>query len=511
MAREYFAYGSVLEALSSGLYPDKRHVIREFVQNAFDAVNDWKKISGEQSLNPVEIRIQKPSIFIADRGIGMDENQAQIFRYLGYSTKDRYLGYSTKDRKEDVGFRGIGKDSGIAVAEKIIVTTSRYQIPKRYTIVIDAQKMLEETASGENPPLEELLERNTTLKEEPEVADLHYTFVELHNIRKDSYTLFDTDKLKDYLRRNCPVPLAPQFTYSDEIMQRLKTNIPNFSSIDMKFDGENLYKPFPSNYFRPEYEPIFSNDREDAPLIAYCWYCGNKEKGQFADKDNSGLVYRVKNFAVGDRHLTRKTLWTTTPERAFYFFGEIHVLNEEVVPSSDRTDFKDNEARGNLFQRCQRIAQILSQRASTESAQRTFDESITSANELLWLREKKLKENETPIEVKPLVEYEIRKTIEDIEKRLDRTSHKRNPSVKDMELVQRGTAVAESAKEFLKKVELKKGFSDIRSQIELNEQAEQVYQVVIECLKEELSSAPDLLERIVSNINKAMTKFFKRS
>ena len=161
MAREYFAYGSVLEALSSGLYPDKRHVIREFVQNAFDAVNDWKKISGEQSLNPVEIRIQKPSIFIADRGIGMDENQAQIFRYLGYSTKDR---------NEDVGFRGIGKDSGIAVAEKIIVTTSRYQIPQRYTIVIDAQKMLEETASGENPPLEELLERNTTLKEDEAVG-----------------------------------------------------------------------------------------------------------------------------------------------------------------------------------------------------------------------------------------------------------------------------------------------------------------------------------------------------
>src|SRR4030042_5818229 len=103
MAREYFAYGSVLEALSSGLYPDNRHVIREFVQNAFDALNAWKKISGEQTLSPIEIRIQKPSIFIADRGIGMDENQAQTFRYLGYSSKDR---------KENVGFRGIGKDSG---------------------------------------------------------------------------------------------------------------------------------------------------------------------------------------------------------------------------------------------------------------------------------------------------------------------------------------------------------------------------------------------------------------
>ena len=64
MKKEYYAYGSVLEALSFGLYPDKKHVIREFIQNAFDALCDWREISGEYRLSPIEIVVQKPSIFI---------------------------------------------------------------------------------------------------------------------------------------------------------------------------------------------------------------------------------------------------------------------------------------------------------------------------------------------------------------------------------------------------------------------------------------------------------------
>lgn len=64
----------------------------------------------------------------------MDESQAQKFRYLGYSEKDG---------RETVDFRGIGKDSGLAVAERIIVTTSRYGTPVRSTIIINAKDMLE--------------------------------------------------------------------------------------------------------------------------------------------------------------------------------------------------------------------------------------------------------------------------------------------------------------------------------------------------------------------------------
>lgn len=69
MAQTAFAYGSVLEALSRGLYPDKRHIIREFVQNAFDSIYELRKAHPKISISPIEIKIQPPSITIADHGI----------------------------------------------------------------------------------------------------------------------------------------------------------------------------------------------------------------------------------------------------------------------------------------------------------------------------------------------------------------------------------------------------------------------------------------------------------
>ncbi len=157
--RGHFAYGSILEALSFGLYPDKRHVLREFIQNAFDALNDFKRTTQSSHVAPIEIRIQPPSIFIADKGSGMDKNKVDKYRYLGYSEKDK---------TKTVGFRGIGKDSGLAVAEKIIVTTSQIGVTKKYIVIIDANEMLKEIGSAKNPPLDELLEKHSNIAESSE-------------------------------------------------------------------------------------------------------------------------------------------------------------------------------------------------------------------------------------------------------------------------------------------------------------------------------------------------------
>src|SRR5437879_5949408 len=105
---ERFAYGSVLEALTRGLYPDKRHIIREFVQNAYDGLYELRKHHARETLQPIEVRVEQPSIIIADQGIGMSKRRMQEYRYLGYSEKER---------TEHAGFRGIGKYSGLAIAE----------------------------------------------------------------------------------------------------------------------------------------------------------------------------------------------------------------------------------------------------------------------------------------------------------------------------------------------------------------------------------------------------------
>jgi len=498
MKREYFAYGSLLEALSFGLYPDKRHVLREFIQNAFDAINDFKKISEQSFDDSIEIKIEPSSIFIADKGMGMDETEVKKYRFIGYSEKDG---------SKTVGFRGIGKDSGLSVAEKIIVTTSKNGIPKQYMIVIDAKAMLDEISQKRNPPLDEILEKHSDISENHEKKDAHYTFVELHKIRKDAKVLFEINKVKEYISRNCPVSFDPNFKYAKLIETQLKTYVSNYSSVNINLNGECIFKPFSKNYSEPEYEHIFKSDEEDDP-VAFCWYCGNTEKGQFADKENSGLVYRVKNFSIGDRFLTRNTLWLASPERAFYFFGEIHLINPTVIPSTDRTNFEDNEARERLYDRCRRIAQVLNRRALIETDQRRFEEKTEKTGSIIIEKKRLFSKTKISDSLKSDIEFQIKKSIEDLEQRLKRVKGRRKQIKKDKILVKTADRVVKDGQKFLKEIASNKYFYKIEDLLEFNKESRIVYNVIINCIRDELKNIPELLERLITKIDQELMKKF---
>lgn len=386
-AVERFAYGSVLEALSRGLYPDKRHIIREFMQNSYDSLCDLRRAHPKIPITPIEIKIEPPSILIGDRGLGMTE--AQVRQY-------RYLGFSQKERAKHAGFRGIGKYSGSAVAEKLIVDTSPLGVPKRYQVVIHADRMMAQLQTGKNPALEDLLRENSEFFESPAAVAEHYTFVELQRVSKDSDVLMKATSMRDYLARTAPVRLDPSFQFASQIHKKLGENIPDFLAAEVMVNAERVHKPFFENCTDPEFETVLFDDKQPN-VLAYCWYCQNTGKGQFEPKEDAGLVFRVRNIAVGDGQLTRRMLWRTTPERAAYFFGEIHVLDQEVVPSSDRTDFEDNDARHRLALRCQRISSILRKKAggnpqsdvSTKSSNRATSCSVGARKKstqarLLW-------------------------------------------------------------------------------------------------------------------------------
>ncbi|MEK6406031.1 MAG: ATP-binding protein [Acidobacteriota bacterium] len=165
---EYFAYGSVLEAVSQGLYPDRKHILREFVQNAHDALYDLRKQRSRMRLAPVEITASPPSLIIADKGIGM--SKATMRRY-------RYLGFSPKEMGSHAGFRGIGKFSGISVCDRLIVRSSKLGDPKSYQVEIDASGMFARLKDEKNPPLEILLADHSKIEETDEDPEQHYTFV----------------------------------------------------------------------------------------------------------------------------------------------------------------------------------------------------------------------------------------------------------------------------------------------------------------------------------------------
>jgi hypothetical protein len=496
---EKFVYGTVLDALSKGLYPDKRNVIREFVQNSCDAVREFDRRTGVTSVDPIEVRIQPPSITICDRGIGMSRKKVSEYRYVGFSEKDT---------TENVGFRGIGTISGIAVARRIVVTSTQFGHDEAFTVEIDGDGMWNSLKEQRNAPLDNLMTRFTSVKRQPAKPDDHYTFVQLERIRPDSRELFDAGILAEHLQQCLPLPFNPEFLEGKAISQELRTNVPDYFEGAVTLDDRPLYKPFLVEGQHPEYETIFFGE-DTEKVLAFCWHIKHALPGQFSDERNRGLVYRVKNFAIGTAHLTRETLWRSTPARAFYYFGEIHLMDGGLVPSADRMHFEDNEARQRMYERCSRIAKVLNKRAGVESERDRLVSALDQADEKYRDQDRKLGTGEIPVEIAGQVEYEIRKTLEDLQKRLNRAKGKREPSPRDTKLLERGQKVQRKGRAVLRRLTAASAegtLYDITKAVSLTGQSRKLYQLVVNVLNEELQAQPKILERLLRALQVAIKK-----
>lgn len=109
-AGEEYVYAQALLILSRDLYPRKLEVIREYIQNASDAIDAFIAISDQiddYTEPQIKISIQGRSLMIFDTGIGMDAEEV---------AKMRRVAYSEKKAGEEAGYKGIGRLAGIAVA-----------------------------------------------------------------------------------------------------------------------------------------------------------------------------------------------------------------------------------------------------------------------------------------------------------------------------------------------------------------------------------------------------------
>jgi hypothetical protein len=499
---EYFAYGSILEAVSQGLYPDRRHVLREFVQNAYDALFDLSQQKPGVRLAAVEITATPPSLIIADKGIGMSE--ATMRRY-------RYLGFSAKEIGSHAGFRGIGKFSAISVCDRLIVRSSRLGDTKSYQVEIDAAGMLNRLKDQKNPPLETLLRDHSQINATNEQAEVHYTVVELHSIHSDASGLLEESVIKPYLRHTAPLPFDPEFAYGREISERLRQVDDRFLEVDLLINGSPIYKPFLAKVSRPDYKEVFAQP-ESSELVAFAWFCQHTEKGQFREEGGEdtkgrrhpygGLHYRLSNFAIGDSVLARKTLWHATPERAFHFVGELHVLDSDVIPTSDRDNFEDSSARGRLYDRCSEIATTLNYRAGLESQQRRFSEVVAKGQELITKTETELETGEVESELKQDKEYQVEKLLEDLARRL-KQSGRGKPNEKVVRQAKRVLRRGERLRRNLR-ANGKLQFIDIRKELKMDRKTKAVYDAVIGVLKEEFRQHPQRFAAVVRRIHEVL-------
>ncbi|MCF6252498.1 MAG: ATP-binding protein [Methylococcaceae bacterium] len=113
----------VLEILSNDIYDSPYALLRENIQNAYDAILMRIAEEGENSFEPkVEVSITNSTVTISDNGIGMDEDVLQNnFWKAGSSGKNNELA----KKAGVVGTFGIGAMANFGVANQIKVTSRK--------------------------------------------------------------------------------------------------------------------------------------------------------------------------------------------------------------------------------------------------------------------------------------------------------------------------------------------------------------------------------------------------
>jgi len=501
-SKEEYAYGHIIKALAGGLYPNKFHVVREYIQNAFDAVVNWKS-EGKDKNVAITISIQKPSIVIHDNGTGMDRHTLNEYRKVGFSKK--IIG-------ESVGFRGIGKLAGISVAKKLIVTSSPFGVAEKYILEFDAESMLREVdelkKKRANIPLSELIEKHTKLTSDVEDKDKHYTMVELHDIKPDSRILFDKNKLIDYISKNTPVPFDPAFAHAKDIEDGIRKFMSDYDSVELTVDGQKIYKLFPSDLKAPQFIPV-PDSKNKKQYLAFCWYCEHKDKGQIKPSEARGLVYRYKNFAVGDNYLTRTTIWKTSAHLAFYFIGEIYIIDSSIVPTSQRDDFEQSTKRDDFYKDAEVIANQLNVLARESSDIRRAEDYVKKGVDVISSIDADIKKKDPSL--KDLGVQKIAKlvtVIENIEKR------KKNIPKDDKKTKLLADQVVKEAKKLLKEVEEvgkpEKAEFDIAKKLRMETQAEQVYSTAVRTMKDFFVDKPEILEKVLKAFHQNLVKIFSK-
>lgn len=518
---EDYVYGHIIEAITGGLYPNQLDVIREYLQNSCDAIKEHVNNSKNDderddriSKSKIEVSIKGGSLFIHDNATGMD--RALLNEY-------RKIGFSRKPYGEYAGWRGIGKAAGMSVAEKLIVTTSIGDGKVHYLVFdsIEMNRLIREYRErGENIRLNELITRFSTIETHEEETE-SFTTVELHKVKSDAQDLLDAKKIISHIALIAPVPFDPEFEYADEIVSRLESHLPEYLPINIFVGKTQVFKPYLHQWRdfktdadfdkidKPQFLPIYDESKE---LIAYCWYCMHSDRGQIKTKrivhetevEVCGLFYRIHDIRIGDHNLTRKSLWTTTPERSLWALGEIHIVDDSVEPTSDRNDFLDNLGRFRLYDECRVIAKEISGEAGTLSKESKAKEKIESSGIRMEELKTEVSEKKVP---KPIVAQYIYEAL-----KLKDEANKRKKDTKEDALKEKAEEIIESADKLVEILtdsiesdeEEKRVHIDIIDDLSLGEDAKYVYDIIINVLENYFSNEPKIYSDLVKRIDESL-------
>lgn len=383
-----------LETLTTGMYEDPFHCIREYVQNGYDAIRDAVRAGtlkeGEgRVLISVGGTSRSPSLSIRDNGCGIPLARA-------YTTLVS-LGASRKTPAQHAGFRGIGRLAGIAYCTTLRFTTKAKGEAQASVVEYDCGLVRSFLKPGAEPKdVRHVIRTSVKTRTIEEVEDQHYTDVEMIGLTSLGLEFVKMERLHPYLQQVCPVDYADKFDFADQIRALAAGYGDALGTIQVetrqKRERVSIHKPYKNSAAVGGTKRSSTSTLYDIETFTskehgwYGWIGKSNFPGEITDETVAGVRFRVKNIQIGDSRLIEdiaEELTTSGTERRLqrWAVGEIFVTNTQVVPNARRDGFEDNQAWRDIRsdvkeQVARRVVKLIRSASSSRSVMKSVTQNF---------------------------------------------------------------------------------------------------------------------------------------
>lgn len=390
----------ILELVSSAMYVDPLTIYREYVQNAADSIDSARAagalMPGEFGRVDFTLNLNSTarSVKIRDNGLGVPNGE--------FAKRLTAIGDSRKRGTAARGFRGIGRLAGLGYCQELVFRSRSVGDPRVQELRWDCRafkKLLSDQAYQGS--LHDLIREVASVRELDSAEWPHHFYeVELIKpIRIRNDLLLNREAIALYLSQVAPIPFSPEFSFGQQIRQQLVEHIGDLGEINIHIDGDAapLYRPYRNDYAYGEGKRDAFTDVEfrvvegmNGGIGAVVWLLNHGYHGAiFSGEGVNGLRARKGNIQVGDHRIFADVF----PEARFasWTVGEVHIVDERVVPNGRRDDFEQNAHHGHLLSRLievgDHIGRMCRSRSVVRNRIKAFDIGAVKVEEQLHILE----------------------------------------------------------------------------------------------------------------------------
>ena len=486
----------LLETITQGMYSEPLHCVREYIQNGFDSIRAARRrgvLGAKDGCIDVTVDRHTKLLQIRDDGTGLSPEEASVRLVdIGYSDKAS----SADAAAANAGFRGIGRMAGVSYCERLVFETSD-GCGRICVVTFDAQAINRLTRPGQAPTtIAEAINNNCTLEERP--SDSNTRFLQVSLERVNNPALLNAESLSRYLEQTAPVRQDPTtWKFQDKIYSLAKNSgcPESLDTVSVRIHGADgailreVYRPFKDSFATKDGRKQGHRLVKVTDVVAlpsdgdypgwWGWLALHPRRGALADVPFGGLRVRMHNIAVGDQSLVQ-ALWKT-PSLAMWCFGEVHVVDPDLVPNSQRDNFEPSDAlsrfRAQLADEMRRIekdirAESKDRNTSVHKIAQRVERTITQARH-------RLTEGLTSHDEKT----RLIATLDNEVERLNKSNKERNRTAEEHTTLDAKLVEVKQLQEEVRKVQRTDADA---SMSHLNKQARGAVRTVLAVVKEEL-------------------------